>query len=283
MSPRSFSRRSAGLRRNLASNAGTIFVTGLIFLLLGMVVLITENFRSYNRQIKAELEFEVYLSDDTTPIELYLLTIAIRDVPGFNALRLQDRSEAYAQMQELLGKELLPNGGFNPFPNTIVVDFTEKTSTLAAFGAAAEELATFRCIENINYGEEWLLTQEPLFAFLNLCSTSLALLVFAATVILVFWAVSKIVYSRQEEIKALLMHGAGFRQIGIPLILEGCALGTLGAILGELLLVLLWQASCQLPLQLAFISTTSMVAIPLSGFFSGITAGYLVVTRRILP
>jgi cell division protein FtsX len=261
----------------LPGAVGIVFVASLMFLLLGITILVAENFRDYERRIRAELQLEVYLEEDTTPIELYRLTLDLREIEGYASIKFEDRTQAYREMQALLGQQLLPEGGFNPFPDAVLVNFEPDYASLSNFRSIADMLREYRCVENVNFGEDWMEAQGPVLDFLDVLTTFIALLVFASAIILTYWAVGRSVLAQRERIEIVSELGGGWRHLAVPFMVEGGLLGLVSACVGLLVLYLLWRLALPLPWQLTFISTISIIAIPLSGLLAGLTASYFAV------
>lgn len=253
----------------------------LVFLLLGLTALLSENYRQFQQRQRAAWEFAIYLRDDTTPAELYKLSQFAEALPGFMTMKHQDRNEAYLRLQSLLGDEALPFGGFNPLPSALVLRFEPRYATLDNFRNIKSQLDTLRQVENINFNEEQLAAQEPMMELLDLLATFVAMLVFAAAVILCYWAVAAQTLWRSAELKLKQELGAGWLQLGLPAMIEGAFLGVGGAVVSLLLLYLLWRLVEALPLLTTFINLQSMITIPLAGLLAGITASYFAL-RRVL-
>lgn len=270
-----------GLRRAVTSHPGGLLVIGLTFLLLGLMILLLENFRAYDRQVRSSIALQLYLHDNITMTELYQLGLSLQNLDDVRSVEYKSRDAAYSEMQRMLGDELLPESGVNPFPNSVVVYFSEAATTLSRLEPIADELEKKDFVDQVDFNREWLQSQEPILEFLRVVSTFLALLVFAAAVLQILWAVNRTAASRMNEIEVLKISGAGWKHLGLPLMLEGSTLGIVSSILGLIALYLIWHISLKLPIKTQFISTQSIIAMPLVGLFSGFTAGYL-MTRRLL-
>lgn len=268
-----------GLRRAVTVDFGTILVVALVFLLLGIMTLLLENFRKYDREVRSRIGFEIFLRDDATADELYRLGIALAGIKDVVGIEYRDKSDVFEEMRRMLGNEMLPDIEDNPFPNSITVKLTPGDVSLKNLRLLTSELSGLRCVEKTSFNEEWLETQEPILDFLDMLSTFLALLVFAAAVIIIFWAAGRSVSIKREEIAILKSAGAGWKHLGFPFMLEGATVGLLGAILALVALFVVWYYAQKLPFGIDFISSYSIIAIPLVGFFSGLTAAHFAVRR----
>jgi cell division protein FtsX len=260
---------------------GTIVVAALAFCLLGISVLLKENLGSYERNYRANLRFEIFLRDETSPRELQTLLAMIKSLDGYQSFYYRDKAEAYTQVQQSLGVQLLPDSGFNPLPNAISVSFAMQSSTARVFSGVEECLRSVRCVEETDYGKESLLAQERTLTSFGRLASALELLTFVSALMVVLWGVRKSALLRCEETRVLKLFGAGWRQIGLPLVTEGTFVGLIAAILGVSLLYLFWRLSPIPNLELAHLSAVGSVMIVLSGLLAGVASSLLIAQRQL--
>lgn len=260
---------------------GTILAATAVVLLLGAGLLLHENLRKQEQKFRADLRFEIFLRDDATSDELRDLTNQVESLTGYESSDYRDKSEAYAQMQGTLGSQLLPAGGFNPFPNSLIVTFATKYAVFQTFQEAETNLKTTRCVEGIRYPKSAILTQESTYVFISKTSKLLLLLVAAALFLVVWIGIRRMALTQREEHRILVLLGAGWKQIALPLLGKGLLVGLASAFGGILLLYLCWHLSLKLSLQLAFISGNGIVLVAGWSLVSGILSG--IVTTRSHP
>jgi cell division protein FtsX len=240
---------------------GVILAATVVVLILSAGILLQENLHRQEQKFRTDLRLELFLRDDTTPVELRELTVQVKSLAGYESFEDQDKAEAYARMQGALGTQLLPPGGYNPFPNSLIVTFAPKAATFRNFQNAENRLKSIRCVEGIRYPKASLMSQENVYSFFGRTATLLMLLVAAALFLVMWLGLRKIVSARREESRILLLLGASWKQIGLPLVGKGLTVGIAAAITGLLLLYLFWHLSSGLSLQLSFITGNGIAIV----------------------
>lgn len=260
---------------------GTVIVAGLVFGLLGVAAMLKENVDNYEKEYRARLSLEIYLRDDTTPQELQALIDSVKSLTGYQAFRFRGKAEAYNRMQQSLGVQILPNNGFNPFPNAVSVSLAPQFAGYPSFARAESDLHRVRCVEEINYGKSQLMAQERLFVSLKRLTLILEIVTLLAAVAVVFWGIRKMALSRRQETRILKLFGAGWKQIGIKTVAEGSLLGTAAAAIGVAVSYLFCLIAPAMPMQLVFVSMAVSITIGLVGLIAGMSAGLLVARSQL--
>jgi cell division protein FtsX len=250
-------------------------------MLLGAGILLRENLHKQEQKFRADLRLELFLRDDTTPDELRALTDQVASLTGYESFEDQDKAEAYARMQGTLGTQLLPPGGYNPFPNSLIVAFIPKAATFQNFQSAENRLKSFRCVEGIRYPKASLMSEENIYSFFGKASTLLLLLVVAALFLIMWLGVRRIALARKEESRILVLFGANWKQIGLPLIGKGLTVGIAAAIAGLFLLYLFWHLSSRLSLQLTFINGNGIAVVVACSVVAGAISAILAARSQL--
>jgi cell division protein FtsX len=260
---------------------GVILAATVVVLLLGAGILLRENLRRQEQTYRGDLRLELFLRNDTTPEEQRELTDQIKSLTGYESFANQDKAEAYARMQGTLGTQLLPPGGYNPFPNSLIVTFVPKAATFRNFQGAENRLKSIRCIEGIRYPKASLMSQENVYSFFDKTATLLLLFVAAALFLIMWLGMRRIALARKEETRFLVLLGANWKQIGLPLLGKGLTVSIVAAITGLLLLYLSWHLSTRLSLQLSFITSNGMALVAACSVAAG-TISAIAIARSQL-
>jgi cell division transport system permease protein len=267
-------RRARGL-------AGVMLSSMLVVVLLGAATLLRENLLSQEQKFKADLRLEVFLRDDTNSDELRAVTSEIVSLTGYESHSYRDKTEAYNQMQASLGSQLLPSGGFNPFPNSFVVTFAAKSANYQNFQAAENRLKAIRCVESVRYPKATLISQENLFSFFAKAWLVLTLLASALLLAVMWLGLRKIALACREQTRVLVLLGAGWKEVGLPLLVKALLAGIVAAAAGLILLKALWVLSARFPLQLSFITGNGIATVVAFTVAAAMIAGALVAQRQL--
>ena len=270
-----------GLASKTTDVFGVILASTVAVLLLSAGILLQENLHRQEQKFRADLRLELFLRDDMTPAELRELADQVKSLAGYESFEDQDKAEAYARMQGALGTQLLPPGGYNPFPNSLIVTFAPKAATFQNFQSAENRLKSLRCVEGIRYPKASLMSQENVYSFFGKTATLLMLLVAAALFLVMWLGIRRIALARKEESRILLLLGANWKQIGLPLIGNGLTIGIAAAITGLLLLYLFWHLSSRLSLQLSFITGNGIAFVVACSIVAGAISAILAARSQL--
>jgi cell division protein FtsX len=260
---------------------GVVLAATVVVMLMGAGMLLHENLQRQEQKFRADLRLELFLRDDTTPAELRELTDQITSLTGYESFENRDKTEAYTLMQGTLGTQLLPHGGYNPFPNSLIVTFVPQAATFQNFQSAENRLKSIRCVEGIRYPKASLMSQENIYSFFGKASTLLLLMVTAALFFIMWLGIRKIALARKEESRILLLLGANWKQIGLPLIGEGLTVGIAAAIAGLLLLYLFWHLSSRLALQLSFLTGNGIAVVAACSIAAGVVSAVAALRSQL--
>ncbi len=262
--------------KSASHNRGIIGITisaTVVVMLLGIVFLLRENLQSQQQKFRGDLQLEIFLRDDTSPDGLRLLTNEVASLSGYESSTYRDKTEAFAQMQATLGSQVLPSSGYNPFPNSLIIKFASGLSTFSNYQAAESKLKAFRCVEDIRYPKALLISQESTYAFFDKAGLVLLALTLAMLLLVMWIGIRRMALARSEQTRVLLLLGAGWKQIALPLLANGLTSGMIAALAGLMLLYLLWHFSAGLPLQLAFLTGNGLALVAVCTVIAGVFAG----------
>jgi len=125
------------------------------------------------------------------------------------------------------------------------------------------------------------MSQENVYSFFGKTATLLMLLVAAALFLVMWLGIRRIALARKEESRILLLLGANWKQIGLPLIGNGLTIGIAAAITGLLLLYLFWHLSSRLSLQLSFITGNGIAFVVACSIVAGAISAILAARSQL--
>ena len=95
------------------------------------------------------------------------------------------------------------------------------------------------------------------------------------------WGLPKEMESITQEIRVLKLLGAGWREIGVPLMMRGIVLGVVFSTSGLFLLYILWHLSLSLPLQLHYVSLAGLLTVVSLASAAGAIASWQVARSAL--
>ena len=87
------------LKRRWGFNLILVVCIASSFLVFNTFLLITQNLKSVEQKLKGEVQIEVYLNDDITPLQLHLLLWSIKRFPEVEKVEYRSKQKALAQFE----------------------------------------------------------------------------------------------------------------------------------------------------------------------------------------
>ena len=201
-------------------------------LLTGMVGLVAWNVGRLSSSWSGGGHMTVYLEDDTSSQRAAQITEAVRHLPGVIAARMVDQKEAHARLRSALGTraELLDGVEDSFLPASIEVQLRPGVGALLRAHPAFARLSRAAGVEEVDLHAE---TTERLLAARSIIArgaVALALFIALASLYLVGTSIRLGVEARRDELAVLRLVGATESFVRAPFLLEGLAIGALGAL-----------------------------------------------------
>ncbi|MCR4426593.1 MAG: permease-like cell division protein FtsX [Firmicutes bacterium] len=214
-----------GLRRNLTVTS--IVIVTACMLVLGAFILVALNVTGFGRELESQVEVRVFLAPDVQPDIRDSLIAAIREVPGVAGVEYVDRETGLLRLKRQLSEYgfLLDDLPENPLPDSFDVSL-EHASDARAVAAA---ISRFEGVEDLRYGQMYV---DKLLSVLRVIWGITGAMAGLATVgigLIVSNTIRLTVSARRREIEIMKLVGATDAFIQFPFILEGFAIGVLGA------------------------------------------------------
>jgi cell division transport system permease protein len=232
----------SGLGRGGSGSVGAVLTVLLAILVIGVVLLVVYNLQLLVEQARAEVEVEVYIAGDPTPVELSHIETTITGLPGVEAVRYVSKADALEELRVMLGEDeyLLTEIEENPLPASFRITTTPEYRTDERLAQAAEQLELVPGVTRVSYGREWVESLSEIVRIAGLGGLVIGGVLVLASILVVGNAVALAVYVRREEITILKVVGASHGFIRRPFVVEGLLVGVLGGAVGMGLLYLLY-------------------------------------------
>jgi cell division transport system permease protein len=223
---------TASRRAPLLSALGIVTIAFSLFA-FGLFGLVAINIRRALDQVEERVEVRAFLGDS---VEIESITAAMKDIGEFpEVLRV-----VYVTKEEALDRARKEMGEFadvfeaGVLPASIEVHLRPGMRSPTIVKSVAERIRTYRFIDDVRYGEEWV---EKLYRLRNIASVAgIALgVAFAAVAIIIIGATIRMtVLARAKEISIMRLVGATDMFIRLPFLLDGLVKGVLGGLLALL-------------------------------------------------
>lgn len=258
-----------------------LILLSLIILPFGLTTLVVQNLTEYERSLRSKLKFEIYLRDTTTPEQVQILISQLKSLEGFVDFSYRDKEEVFADMQNTLGTQLLPENSANPFPSMVAVSFDPAHSKLADFDDVAVQLRKFPFIEETNYGAEWLAAHERTFTSAEQILAALKIITGACAFLLMFWFMRRVILSQEQYYTVLRRLGAGWRILAFPFILRKTLLGISAAAVSLLVLYGCFRLATGWSIDIDFVTQSNILTVLGFGGLVALFSSTIAVSREV--
>jgi cell division transport system permease protein len=223
-------------RKGWGSNLALIIGIASSFLVLGSFLLITLNLKEAGQKLKGEVQVEVYLKSDITPLQLHMLLQGINRSPEVERVEYRSSQVALAQLSSYLGGGLLEGLEANPLPASFRLGLKDEFKGFEQVSLVADRIRSREGVEDIEFGGAWLQNlDKAMFVFL-MVDVVFGLIITISIIMMVSNFMHMVVLSQAESLQIMSLLGASRKDLYLPLIIQGGLLGVTGALLGMLLL-----------------------------------------------
>ncbi|MVX62314.1 FtsX-like permease family protein [Clostridium chromiireducens] len=228
-------------RNKTISLASVITVTTTLFL-MGVFILLSQNIQIGMKNVESQLQIQVFLKDGISITDQENINQKLSSIPGISDVEYEDKSEALDKFNKEVSENdnsLLSNydSSNNPLPNSYIVKL-EKPEVSEQVISSIENMSG---IESINNDQEFTNKIISISNSLKWISIVLFILMMATSIFLISNTIKLTIFSRRKEIGIMKYVGATDWFIRWPFVIEGAAIGLIGAIASTVLLYSLYK------------------------------------------
>ena len=252
-----FKRALDDIFKNRFLNLVTIITISLSILIASAFILFFVNTSDIINSWKKGLRIMAYLKPGIDNDGLKDLKLAIQALDDVDHIQFISKQEALSRLKAQMAHQtsLFENLTQNPLPDSIEIRMKAATESWQNIDSLAAQIEALPQIDEVEYGQRWVGRFAQIISLFRLAGYAMGTLFFMATIFIVANTIRLVIYSRRDEVEIMRLVGATDNFIKIPFYFEGLIQGTLGALIG---LVMLY---------VAFIFISSNVE---KGFFPGL-------------
>ena len=257
-------------------------------LVLTLVVSSLYNINLFARRLPEKFFVVAYLKDGLTEKETQRIVSSLQGRGSIDKVRYISKAEALKELKASLkdADYVLEGLDENPLPASVEIRMKRDAVGPESVKSFAEALKKMDGIEDVQYGEKFLLSLHSIKTAMETIGLIFAAVMVAGIVFICYSTVKILFYRRKEEIETLKLLGATKGFIRTPFMIEGGVIGTAGGAIGSLIAFafyfsILFKLSTTLPILRAVVFPAEIfLALPVVGLFLGIT-GSLIAMGRI--
>jgi cell division transport system permease protein len=221
--------------RNLWRHKLTAFTAiGSVFfslLIIGTFILVHQNSHQLIDYIRSKYKIEVFFEDHVTNEDAQLIVDQIKELDGVQSIALITKDDALKIYQEQFNENLIEILGYNPLPNSAVINIEKHGNTEVDVGPLITDLEKIPNIDEVVYQGSLIRRVEYFYNITVRIISYIAIGLLVITIIVISNTIKLSVYAKQDLIQNLKSIGATKRFIKTPFIIEGILEGIIGVIL----------------------------------------------------
>ena len=207
---------------------GSVFFSLLI---IGTFILVHQNSHQLIDYIRSKYKIEVFFEDHVTNEDAQLIVDQIKELDGVQSIALITKDDALKIYQEQFNENLIEILGYNPLPNSAVINIEKHGNTEVDVGPLITDLEKIPNIDEVVYEGTLIRRVEYFYNITVRIISYIAIGLLVITVIVISNTIKLSIYAKQDLIQNLKSIGATKRFIRTPFIIEGILEGIMGAIL----------------------------------------------------
>ena len=226
-------------RAKLTSFSATATLTIFMFL-LGMFLLVYVNLNRVVAKTRERVQIEAFLGDELDQKSALALADSIRSLSAVKTVSYVDKEMALDAFRQQFGDEALQVLETNPLPASLKIELGEENRTFPRAEKVAQQIAELPGVVDVEYGRQWLSRLDHLLDAVGAAALMLGLILAASAVLVVATTIRLAFHARRETVEIMRLVGATPGFIARPFVVEGAIYGFFGALLGSMLLGMLY-------------------------------------------
>ncbi|WP_163505505.1 permease-like cell division protein FtsX [Fodinicola acaciae] len=226
---------AADLRRNIAMTMAMILTAAISLALLGASFLIFRQVGEMQDYYASRVGVSIFLKDGITDDQRNQLQASLKGNPLVVSVAYQSKEAAYAEFRENFrdSPDLLAQVTPTQLPASFRVKLKDPTLFVTALGSYASRPGVDQIVDQRRLIQNIFDT----FGTLRLGATAIAIVEAIAAVLLITNMIQVAAYSRRREVAVMRLVGASHFFVQLPFVLFATVAGTIGAVLGWLVLL----------------------------------------------
>lgn len=235
------SERKSNKRRVAGSYAMSLMSIMLVLFLLGVFALLMMHAQKLSNHIKENIGFEIVMNSNVKEANILYLQKKLDAMPAVKSTEYITKDEAIRRLSEDLGEDFLQWLGNeeNPLLPSIDVRFNADYANVDSLAVIESQLLANDDVKEVYY-------QKSLVEVINQNVKRIGMALIVASIILLVIAISLIrntirlsIYSKRFLVRSMQLVGATEAFIRKPFVKTGVSQGFFGAILADILLIIM--------------------------------------------
>lgn len=258
----------------------------LVLFILGIIALMGVVAHNVTNEIKANMGFDVMLTDDSGSTQLQQLKTFIEHEPYTAVLEAHTPEEAALQWKEDTGEDVVELLGVNPFPPELEVHVKPEWANTDSLRAIAQKLRQMDMVQEVSLQADMIDAVNANISTIAFALSVVALALLFISFVLINNTVRLTVYARRFLIHTMKLVGATPAFIRRPIIMNNVIQGIIAALIADVLVWVLWAwistfdvllGQLLTPIEMMWI----LIALPVAGVIICFVASFWAANKYI--
>ncbi len=229
-------------KNNIAKNTfltlSTVFIFSIILFVFGIYYFGYNQLSRIIGDIKGGTYIRVFFDRDADVNEIEKLMENLKSRGYFHRVDFIDRADALSEFYDKNPHLRISMGDLevNPLPHSLNLELTGDTDNLDEIRCFLSELEKVEIIDEIIYSREWIDKFSRIVMLTRYISLFVGIILLVFSVLIIFIITNLNIYFRKDVIDIMRLIGSPYRNIKIPIIIEGFFNGLLAGIISSILL-----------------------------------------------
>lgn len=225
---------SAAFERSPLLTALSVTTMAFSLFAFGLFGLVALNIRAALQQVESRVEIRAFVADGTQAEAIAAAAGDIAAFPEVQSVEIVSKEDALARARKELSEfsDVFESG---VLPASIDLKLKPGYRDPATVQRVSERLKSYPFVDDVRYGEDWLVQLYRLRNIAGVAGLALGLAFAAVSVIIIGATIRMAVLARADEISIMRLVGATDGYIRRPFLLEGFVKGLVGGLLALLL------------------------------------------------
>lgn len=269
-------RQKKGSNSNSTSYASTVIGITLVLFTLGCLGLVLINANSITKQIKENIQLQIFLEDDANTDDVGILKQWLAKQSYVKSAQYISKTTAANEMESELGEDFINYLGHNPLPESFNVFLTDGYAQIDSIKQIEEEILTINKVESLHYNPDLIDLVNKNVKKITFVLLGLSLLLLLVSVALINNTIRLAIFSKRFLIRTMKLVGATHSFIRRPFIMNSIYQGILSATLAFMMIIgLLFFLKRELPELFAMQELQSFMILFALIVILGIVISYL--------
>ena len=259
----------------------TLGIMTASFIILTFFLLLSINILNVASQWRQKMEIVILIENNLDEIELEELENKIKTLENIENINFVSKDEALERLREKSAeaREILEVLEINPLPASYELTISPEAQNPIAIALISQKIETFEGIDEVLYGEEWIIKLEYTIKRILIVNLGFGLIIFLTLIFIIASTIKLTIAQRSDAIEIMRLVGATHNFINIPFLLEGALQGIAGSTLALSIVYIAYRNLTHYISDLIFLPKLYIIGLLLIGLLLGLGGSIIALQK----